>query len=127
MSVGRVNSVAHNFGHHFLWLREGFVYAHIARTAKDAAIESVRVDILQEQITPASLDTPVFRHVISELRSKFYGCLDSVMVSHDYVTAAEVIIEPADYPTRRCSCTIGDRYGHTYSREVEIKDETDAA
>jgi hypothetical protein len=127
MSVGRVNSVAHNFGHHFLWFRQGFVYTHIARTAADAKIGSVTVDILREGITPAALDTPVFRHVISELRSKFYSCLDSVMVSHDYIAEAEVSVSTADLPLRRCRCTIHDRYGHTYSREVEIPHEHETA
>jgi hypothetical protein len=128
MSVGRVNSIAHNFGHHFLWFREGFIYAHISSKARDSEIDSVTIDILREQITPSSLDTSVFRHVISELRSKFYSCLDSVMVSHDYVTDAEVSVEAADFPARRCRCTIRDRYGHTYSREVEIApNETTAA
>lgn len=42
------------------------------------------------------------------------------MVSHDYVTDAAVSVEVADYPKQRCRCTIRDRYGHTYSREVEI-------
>ncbi|MDB5347319.1 MAG: hypothetical protein JWP89_5696 [Schlesneria sp.] len=120
MSVGRVNSVAHNFGHHFLWFRKGFVYEHIVRRATEAKLGSVTVDILRERINPSSVETPVFRHVSAELRSKFYSCLDSVMVSHDYVTDATVSVETTDYPKLRCRCTIRDRYGHTYAREVEI-------
>lgn len=52
MTVGRVNSVAHNFGHHFLWFRKGFVYAHIARRAAEVKIGSVTIDILREGIMP---------------------------------------------------------------------------
>jgi hypothetical protein len=120
MSVGRVNSVAHNFGHHFLWFRKGFIYSHIARRAREARVDSVTVDILRERIDPPSLDSPVFRHVSAELRSRCFTCLDAVMVSHDYVTHAEISFDAADFPARRCRCTIRDSYGHAYTREVEI-------
>ena len=43
------------------------------------------------------------------------------MVDHDYVTDAEITIDTGDYPARRCRCTIRDRYGHHYSREVVIE------
>ena len=121
MAVGRVNSVAHNFGHHFLWFRRGFIYSHLARTASRAGIGCCTINILQEEVHPSLLDTSVFRHVISELRSQFYRCLDSVVVDHDYVTDAEITIDTGDYPARRCRCTIRDRYGHHYSREVVIE------
>lgn len=121
MAVDRVNSVAHNFGHHFLWFRRGFVYSHIAQRASGAGISSCTINIMQQTIDPPRLGTPVFRYVISELRSRFYACLDSVMVGHDYVSGAEITIDPSDYPSRRCRCTIRDRYGHQYSSEVTIE------
>jgi hypothetical protein len=120
MSARRVNSVAHNFGHHFLWFRKGFIFEHIARKACEADIATVTVDILLEQITAPTLDTAVFRHVISELRTKFYDCLDSVRVQHDYITEAKVSVDATEYPIRRCRCTIRGCYGHTYSREVKM-------
>jgi hypothetical protein len=120
MSVGRVNSVAHNFGHHFLWCRNGFIYKHIARRAREQEIVVVTIDVLGERISPSSLDTSVFRHVISDLRSKFYDCLDSVWVDYDYITRAEITVDVSDYPARRCRCMIRDHYGHMYYKDVEI-------
>ena len=120
MAVGRVNSVAHNFGHHFLWYRRGFIYAHLARRAKSEEAASITIDLFQKAISPPSLDTEVFRHVISDLLSRFYDCLDSVRVDHDYVTGAQICFDSGDFPARRCRCIIHDRYGHTYSSEVEI-------
>jgi hypothetical protein len=66
------------------------------------------------------LDTPVFRHVIAELHSCFHGCLDSQSLHRDIVEA-EIYIDPADFPRRRCVCTLRDRLGYRHSQTVEIE------
>lgn len=121
MAIGRVNSVAHNFGHHFLWYRRGAVYSHLVRKAKSEEIASIKIDLFEKSISPSSMNTPVFQHVISDLQGIFFRCLDSVAVDHDYVTGAEICFESNDFPARRCKCIIHDRYGHTYAKEVEIE------
>lgn len=120
MSVGRVNSIAHNFGHHFLWFRRGFVYSHLARRAKSEEVTAITIDVFRQEISPPSLDTDVFRHVIADLQSSFYDCLEAVRVDREYITGAEICFDSGDFPARRCRCIIHDRYGHTYSSEVEI-------
>jgi hypothetical protein len=102
------DSIAHNFAHQFLRFRDGFLFSHLSRKAIEKGIDSVMIDLLGRTIHPSTLDTPVFRHVIMDLQSCFYTCLDSQSLHRDIVQA-EIFIDPADFPRPRCVCTLRDR------------------